>query len=571
MRTLIVEDNRTSSKLLQAVLDAEGYETCVAFDGQAALEILKTTKIDCIVSDVTMPIVDGYRLLYEIKENEHYKNIPFIFYTATFTSQEDEQFAMILGASKYIHKPNGIKEIVSSIKDLLSDTYDTSTKTSLPKESWVMKKYSELLFKQLEKQVNELEITKASLQKSEMRLMEAQEMAQMGNWEIDLNTNKHLWSDQMYKVFGIKNGEEPSLEMYMSLIHPEEKEHLAHSVEKAFSTRQASSCHFRFIPTEGIVRHGYSEWKFELDEDKKTFRMFGIVQDITEKKEAEEQRKNSDDMAIESVEIKKLLGEVNLYSKKLENSINYAKRLQDGIHLKEDVFKQVFQNAFIINNPKEIVSGDFYWLNIKQNKIMLALGDCTGHGVPGAILSTLGYNMINNIALNNDITSPDLVLKKLYFDWKKTFNHNSIQTNNDGMEISMCTIDYAQNILEFSGMGGSLLIVRNNELTEYRGEKIGIYQSYSNKYNNNNIEKLSSYKIPFEVNDCIYLFSDGYADQFGGPGNNEKFTKKRFKDLILSIQEYPIEIQKKCIKDAFSDWKGNNEQIDDVLVIAVQL
>lgn len=295
MRTLIVEDNHLSSKLLQAVLDSEGYETSIAYDGQEALKILEHTRIDCIVSDVRMPNVDGYRLLYKVKENEKYKNIPFIMYTATFTSEEDEKFAILLGANKYIHKPNGIKEIISSIRELLIDQSNAINNKKLTHEEiWVMKKYSELLVKKLENKIQELEETKESLQKSEVRLKEAQQISHIGSWEIDLINGNQIWSDEMFAIFGIKKEEvPPSTALFLSFIHPEDMDFANKRVELAFITLEDASFNYRFIGKDGVIRHGYSEWKFEFDKNKIAIRLLGIVHDVTEKKKTEEAKERA--------------------------------------------------------------------------------------------------------------------------------------------------------------------------------------------------------------------------------------------------------------------------------------
>lgn len=308
-----------------------------------------------------------------------------------------------------------------------------------------------------------------------------------------------------------------------------------------------------------------------LYEDLSETYVIGSSQDITDRIKMEAERIKSQLLAEESERIKEMADEISLYSNKLKDSINYAKRLQEGIYLGKDVFKKVFENSFIINYPKEIVSGDFYWFNIKSNKIVLALADCTGHGVPGALLSTLGYTMLNNIVLNENLTSPDQILKRLWVDWRKTFVQlNKNASRFDGMEIAVCSIDYEKRIIEFSGMGGGLFFMRGEELTEFKGDDIGISSNYNSKINNNDVDFLTCHKIPFLESDSLYLFSDGYRDQFGGPAN-DKFAKKRFRDLIKSVSKLGMERQGVIIEKTFREWKGSNSQIDDVLVIGAQL
>ena len=294
-------------------------------------------------------------------------------------------------------------------------------------------------------------------------------------------------------------------------------------------------------------------------------------QDITDRIKMEKEKLNSKLLAEESIEIKKLVQKLSIYSNKIKDSINYSKRIQERMFSSQDVFNSRFKESFIINYPKEIVSGDFYWTNEKNGKIILALADCTGHGVPGALLSTLGYSMLNNIVLNENITTPDEILKKLLIEWKKTFDYQNKQSYQyDGMEIAVCTIDYEKQVMEFSALGGSMLLVKNGVLHEYKGEHIGTSGNYLQTTDGSEMGKLTSYSIHFNKKDSFYLFSDGYRDQFGGAAN-EKFTKSRFQSLINKVQSVDMKNQGKLLDKEFLEWKGKNSQIDDVLVIGVQL
>ena len=300
--------------------------------------------------------------------------------------------------------------------------------------------------------------------------------------------------------------------------------------------------------------------------------IMGSVLDITDRVRMEEEKLNSIRIAQESVEIKKMAEQLNISSNKIRESINYAKRLQRGIYASEDLFKKIFKNSFIIENPKEIVSGDFYWFNIKDGKIFLALADCTGHGVPGALLSTLGYTMLNNIILNHDVNFPDQILRELTTVWRQTFGHHRKQINNyDGMEIALCMIDYENKLMRFSGMGGSVFFIQNDQIEEYKSENIGISSNYHKAIMVKGEENFICHQISFRENDRLYLFSDGYLDQFGGNTGESKFGKKQFKNLIFHSRKHSMEEQGKLINDALRTWKGNHSQTDDILVIGVQL
>lgn len=177
MKTLIVEDNKSSGKLLQAVLESEGFETELADDGQDALDVLENHKVDCIISDIVMPNVDGYRLIYKVRRNEKLKDIPFIMYTSSYGSKDDEQFAVSLGVNKYMHKPGTARDIVKAVRELIeSRNHPARTDDKIsPRDQWVKEKYGKLLIDKLEQKIDELEKNKRELEWNEKKLVEAYE------------------------------------------------------------------------------------------------------------------------------------------------------------------------------------------------------------------------------------------------------------------------------------------------------------------------------------------------------------------------------------------------------------
>lgn len=274
---------------------------------------------------------------------------------------------------------------------------------------------------------------------------------------------------------------------------------------------------------------------------------------ITAQKEEVENQKQ----AVE--EQKEIIEEKN---REIVDSISYAKRIQSAILPSDGTLKKVLPDAFVMFKPKDIVSGDFYWLDEKEDKVFFAAVDCTGHGVPGAMVSVVGHNGLNRVLNEFNITQPAAMLDKLNELVEETFS-KSTETVKDGMDMGICCIDKKTNVLQYAGANNPLYLVRNGELIEIKADKqpIGKFD-YRTAFTNHEIE--------LEKGDAIYVFSDGYADQFGGP-KGKKFMYKPFKRLITSIAELSVSEQKEKLSAAFEEWKGDLEQIDDVCVFGVRV
>lgn len=251
--------------------------------------------------------------------------------------------------------------------------------------------------------------------------------------------------------------------------------------------------------------------------------------------------------------------------KQITDSIEYASRIQTAVLPPAEFISGIIPEHFILYKPRDIVSGDFYWISQKEGKTIVAAVDCTGHGVPGAFMSMLGFAFLNEI-VNKDLElKPNIILNNLR-EYIKESLHQTGQENEakDGMDIALCVIDQQSDTLQFSGAYNSLLLIRNNEIITLKADRmpIGIHLSEKKSFTN--------HEITTQKGDNIYIFSDGYIDQFGGK-DDRKFKIKPFKELLLSIQGKAMSEQKKILEKRYSEWKGNHEQIDDVLVIGVHL
>ncbi|HLP12959.1 MAG TPA: GAF domain-containing protein, partial [Flavobacteriales bacterium] len=263
----------------------------------------------------------------------------------------------------------------------------------------------------------------------------------------------------------------------------------------------------------------------------------------------------------EVVKQKEIIEEKN---KHITDSIIYAKRIQQAILPAEEVFSNYLHNSFVLYKPKDIVSGDFYWIERKGNKILFAVVDCTGHGVPGAFMSIIGFNSLNQVVNELNITNPAEILNNLNKIVTYTLRQKQEDTKiQDGMDLSICVVDLEKNKLEFAGANNPIFIVRNGNVIEVVADHhpIGNYVGENDfRFKNNEIDLFP--------NDRIYLSSDGYADQFGGPrGKKLKYTQ--FRDILLENHNLPMKEQKAKLDKMFEEWRGDLEQIDDVCVIGV--
>lgn len=251
------------------------------------------------------------------------------------------------------------------------------------------------------------------------------------------------------------------------------------------------------------------------------------------------------------------------------DSIKYAKNIQEALLPSLNEVSTLFKNCFVLYMPKDIVSGDFYWFAENGGTRFIAAVDCTGHGVPGAFMSIVGNTILNEIVNEKKITIPGDILLELHKGVKIALNQNAKEfERRDGMDITLCAFNSNTNEIQYAGANRPLWIYRKNknyELEIIKASKfpIGGLELEESRIYQNHI-------IPVNQGDCLYLFSDGYADQFGGP-RGKKFMVTNLQKVLLQNIEFPMETQKQKLMDAFINWKGDTEQIDDVLVIGIMI
>ena len=252
-------------------------------------------------------------------------------------------------------------------------------------------------------------------------------------------------------------------------------------------------------------------------------------------------------------------------AKNIEDSLKYAQRIQKAMFTTPEQMGEYFPESFIFNKPKDIVSRDFYWARRVNDKLLFSVADCTGHGVPGAFLSLIGLEFFRQIVVEREIVRPASILNEMNIYFDRVFGNLNELSLKDGIDLGFCSYDFRNHLLEYAGAFNPLYIVRNEQIMEIKGDRIIVGPDYG-------LERRSftNHSIPMEENDVIYMFSDGYPDQFGGP-EGKKFKYRRFRHMLMSIHKLPMDEQHQRLEVNMNDWMGGlNEQIDDQMVIGIR-
>ena len=263
--------------------------------------------------------------------------------------------------------------------------------------------------------------------------------------------------------------------------------------------------------------------------------------------------------------IRKAKDLLSFQKKQITDSIEYASRIQTAVLPPGEYISKLIPEHFIFYKPRDIVSGDFYWITHKEGKTIIAAVDCTGHGVPGAFMSMLGFAFLNEIVNKSTEIKASTILNQLR-DYVKESLHQTGKDDEtkDGMDIALCIIDTNNFTLQYSGAYNPLYLIKNKNLISLKADRMPIGIHLIEK------ESFTNHEIDIEKGDTIYVFTDGYIDQFGGP-DARKFKLLPFKEMLLEIKDYPMEEQKRMLEEKFYLWKGDSEQIDDVLVMGIRI
>jgi serine phosphatase RsbU (regulator of sigma subunit) len=259
---------------------------------------------------------------------------------------------------------------------------------------------------------------------------------------------------------------------------------------------------------------------------------------------------------------------VETKNKNITDSINYAQRIQNSILPPDWLVKKLLPDSFVFYRAKDIVSGDFYWVEEKGEKVLFAAVDCTGHGVPGAMMSVLGFNLLTQAVNEKNITKPSDILQHLDWGVNQMLRQSTEQnTVKDGMDLALCAVDFSKRELQYAGAYNGMWVIKNKtgEILEVKADKSPIGVNVGGV-----VDHYTNHVLQLEKGDTVYIFSDGYADQFGGP-YGKKFKYRPMKELLARLQHQSMDEQGNIVEKTFDTWMGNLEQVDDVLVIGIRV
>ena len=267
----------------------------------------------------------------------------------------------------------------------------------------------------------------------------------------------------------------------------------------------------------------------------------------------------------------RLFDEVETQKREITDSIEYAKKIQSVLLPEESFINEILNDYFVFFRPRDIVSGDFYWLTAKANKTIVVAADCTGHGVPGAFMSLLGITFLNSIVQNEENPQADAILNQMRDNIIKSLKQTGKELENrDGMDMAICIIDWENEKIEYAGANISLILLRKtskspHELIEVRADRMPI-----GLFGNEQLVPFTRHYIPIMPGDSFYIFSDGYCDQFGG-AELKKFKKKNLTKMLSEIHSLSMAEQKKIIENTMDEWKGDLSQVDDMLMVGIKI
>lgn len=292
--------------------------------------------------------------------------------------------------------------------------------------------------------------------------------------------------------------------------------------------------------------------------------IFIIIAIVLYNREIRRENKILNEKQIVAKEIEKQKELLSVKNNSISESMRYASRIIDAMLPTGKFIKTLIPDSFILFMSKDIVSGDFYWVDDSFDKVFVAAVDCTGHGVPGAFMSIIGLDILRNI-INEGIDTPGKILNKLNKDVSAIFRKDGLKDEmKDGMDISIIAIHKYNNSIEFAGAINQLFLIRDDNILEVKGNRFSVSPA------NNNIGEYTNHVIEVKDNDMIYIFSDGYVDQFGGP-DEKKFKFRRFRHLLLNNYKKPVDEQKNVLKRVINSWRGQSEQVDDILVMGIRI
>jgi PAS domain S-box-containing protein len=486
-------------------------------------------------------------------------------------------FPYLNGQAKEFSTHSGTQEVLPQSLLVLPLVYNnsiagvlelTSTKKMADKHLDLLKKLSESIGTHLstlqdQKRINQhfadLQMAQKRLKKSlnkikenEERFRKLSEVTQEGLLFLNDNIIKDT-NSILIKMLGYERIEELLNTHYINLIAPKYR----------FEIEEKKILTDGFTHETIAVRKNGESFPIEIQfrnvsYDNELMTVISI-RDITEKKRTEKQLEEANRIA-------SLVTELEKKNKDITASIEYAQRIQEAILPSDKLLGKGFLEHFVLYMPKDIVSGDFYWYAEKNEHSLIAAVDCTGHGVPGAFMSIIGSSNLNKIVIEQGITDPATILTELDKEVTQILKQREGNSQSrDGMDIALCSLNIFEKKLTFAGAMRPMYLFQKGELLEFKGSPFPIGGSFKFKKE----KTYTTYEMYLDEGDTLYIFSDGFPDQCGGP-ENRKYMSKQFKEFLLRLQPQNLETQQELIHQEFLNWKGNYKQMDDVLVIGLR-
>ncbi|MEM6299202.1 MAG: PAS domain-containing protein, partial [Bacteroidota bacterium] len=413
------------------------------------------------------------------------------------------------------------------------------------------------------------------LEENRQDLAEAQRIAKLGSWRWDVERNIVKWSKELYRVYGYDPSQYiPAYNNSYQRIHPDDRDRVRSVIRKAVEKGESFDFFHRIFREDQELRIIHSRGTVVRDDKGRIKEIFGTGQDVTESKQLEQQlfeqeRKHSEEL---TQEVARRTEQLKAEKEKLQENnreilagMTYARRIQVAQLPSKKEFRKFFKNFFIYYLPRDIVSGDFYWFGEIKGKQIIGVVDCTGHGIPGALMSMIGHNQLNELVYQRGLTCPESILHEMNRGVRKTLNQRST-LNRDGMDASICVFDLKKREMEFAGAHHPLLYFQNEEANLIKGSRNAVGGVHSD----DKVE-YSKYKLDLSSETMLYLYTDGYQDQFGGK-EGKKYMSKRFRKLLEAIHTLPMNEQEIALDRELGRWTNNEyKQIDDILVIGVNI
>lgn len=543
LKLLLLDDNPIDAELIRGSLDRArlDYTSAYAADKEEFFRLVESFRPDMILSDFGLVQYDGLRAYYDLRALGN--SCPFILVTGSLPDDVAVE-CLKAGMDDYI-----LKDRLSRLPEAISQVLK---KRELEEEN--QRAYRNLVL-------------------NKRRLQAAEKMAQVGNWELDVVGGTVEWSAQMYEIVGTTpQAYRPSIGSFLELIHPDDHKgakEMSISILKGITTTTEGQVRLNCLNGETKMVHFIYNSNGQSP-DSGRMKVFGTMQDITKQYLTEKALRELTAQLEERVlartsELSKAKSQLETRNQEMVDSISYAQLLQKAILSDDSRFKVQFANSFILLMPKDIVSGDFYWFYNDGDQSYVAAVDCTGHGVPGALMSVLAQQLLNGI-VREGFREPAEILTELDRRVSGSLSLNDGQVLQDGMDMALCRIDKKERRVCFAGAMRPLFIYHDGEVDELSGSRLAIG-------NRKSLKEASVYEqicVMCQPTDTIYLTSDGIYSQFGGPFG-KKLMKNRFKSILADSAKLEIHRQSRFIADRLTEWKGDEEQVDDIIVLGIQL